>query len=295
MSFFNLHQHTTFSFLDGYGTPGQYLQRLKDLGSPGMALTDHGNIYSHHPFEKAFRGSGIHLAYGVEFYIVDELKQERGYYHITVLAKTDGGYQNLLHLVNLSNQPGQFYYKPRITFAQLLSYSAGLIILSGCCCDGWLVKQGAIMDPEMAWDQWCDWLKDCEWYVELQPFEDEGTKWDRLTYQATKRGIPCLVTTDSHYPSPEEKEVQDFQLAINTARPKSDPDRLKMEYPLHIPQEEELVTRCEAMGSFNPEWIAMTKEVGLSCQVELPKSSMVKLGGKIGEIREKCLKRMEEL
>ena len=295
MSFFNLHQHTTFSFLDGYGTPGQYLQRLKDLGSPGMALTDHGNIYSHHPFEKAFRGSGIHLAYGVEFYIVDELKQERGYYHITVLAKNNEGYGNLLSLVNMSNQPGQFYYKPRITFAQLVEKSKGLIILSGCCCDGWLAKnyvkgyKGWEIGAKREQFVWLDKFKEVEWYVELQPFEDEKEKWERLTHFAQTWGIPCLVTTDSHYPSPEEKEVQDFQLAINTARPKSDPDRLKMEYPLHIPTEEELRAKCEAMGSFNPEWITMTKEVGLSCQVELPKSSMVKLGGKIGDIRSKAL------
>ena len=292
MNFFNLHQHTTYSFLDGYGTPEQYLKRLEDLDQPGMALTDHGNIFSHHVFEKSFRGSGRHLVFGCEFYVVDEIKSERGYYHATVLAKTNEGYQNLLWLVNVSNQ--QFYYKPRITFDQLAEKCKGLIILSGCCCDGFLVKNDEI-DQDDVWDEWCKKFKKAEWYVELQPFEDEREKWELLIYQAEKRGLPCLVTADSHYPSPAEKDVQDFQLAINTSRPKSDPDRLKMEYPLHIPDVDELVARCKDMGPYRPEYITETCYVGHSCYVDLPKSQMIKLGGKIGEIREKCLKRMEEL
>jgi DNA polymerase III alpha subunit len=172
--------------------------------------------------------------------------------------------------------------------------SGGLIILSGCCCDGFLVKNDEI-DQDDIWDKWCKKFKKAEWYVELQPFEDEKEKWELLIYQAEKRGLPCLVTTDSHYPSPAEKDVQDFQLAINTSRPKSDPDRLKMEYPLWIPKVSELVKRCKAMGPLRGEWIIDTVAVGQSCHVELPKSEMIKLGGKISEIREKCLKRMEGL
>ena len=294
MNFFNLHQHTTYSFLDGYGTPEQYLERIKDLDQPGMALTDHGNIFAHHPFEKAWRGTGRHLVFGCEMYVVEELKKERGYYHITVLAKTNEGYQNLLKLINISNKEGQFYYKPRITFDQIVANSKGLIILSGCCCDGWLVKQQAY-NFHKGFSTWVNKFKKVEWYVELQPFKDEKEKWQGLAYIANKAGIPCLVTVDAHYPSPAEKEVQDFQLAINTSRPKSDPDRLKMEYPLWIPTVEELVKRCKEMGSFKEEWIANTVDVGLSCQVDLPKSYMVKVNAKISTLKRRCKKRLKEL
>lgn len=292
MNFFNLHQHTTYSFLDGYGTPPQYLKRLEDLGQPGMALTDHGNIFAHHPFEKEFRGKGKHLAFGCEFYIVDELKKERGYYHITVLAKNNEGYGNLLKLVNMGNK--QFYYKPRISYEQLVAFSKGLIILSGCCCDGWLIKNGIPNEPN-AWDIWCKRLKGVEWYVELQPFSDEKEKWERLTHYANMYELPCLVTVDAHYPSPEDKEVQDFQLAINTSRPKSDPDRLKMDYPLWIPTVEELANRCQEMGAYKEEWINSTVDVGLSCQVDLPKSYMVKVDAKISTLKRRCKKRLKEL
>ena len=291
MNFFNLHQHTTYSFLDGYGQPGQYLDRLRAINSPGMALTDHGNIYAHHPFEKEFRGSGKHLVYGCEMYAVEELKAERGYYHITVLAKTNAGYKNLLKLVNISNQ--QFYYKPRITYQQILDNSEGLIILSGCCCDGFFVK--APGDQELAFHGWCNEFKDVEWYVEIQPFKDEIEKWVFLTQMAEKNGIPCLVTADSHYPAPDDAKVQDFQLAINTRKALSDPDRLKFEYPLHLPSTEDIVARCKEMGSFKEEWVSMTEQVGLSCQVELPKSEMIKLGGSIEDLRRKCLKRYQDL
>jgi DNA polymerase-3 subunit alpha len=273
MNFFPLHLDNHFSFLDGMGTAKQYLDRLKAIDSPGMALTDHGNIYAHHPFEKEFRDSGKLLVYGCEMYVVDELKNERGYYHTTVLAKTNEGYKNLLKLVNISSLEGQFYYKPRITFQQLIDNSKGLILLSGCCCDGYLVKNSEI-DQEAVWDSWCMKFKDVEWYVELQPFKDELEKWERLTHHAEKRGLPCLVTTDSHYPAPEDNKVHDFQLAINTRKPMSDPDRLKLEYPLHLPDYKEVTARCEEMGSFREEWITQTVDVGMSCEVELPKSEM---------------------
>ena len=287
MNFFPLHLHTGFSFLDGMGTAKQYLDRLKAIDSPGMAITDHGNGFAWHPFEKEFRDSDKHLVYGCEMYVVDELKNERGYYHMTVLAKTNEGYKNLLKLVNISSLEGQFYYKPRITFRQLSENSKGLILLSGCCCDGYLVKNGEF-DQDTTWDSWCMQFKEVEWYVEIQPFKDEQVKWDRLTSMAEKRGLPCLVTTDSHYPAPEDNKVHDYQLAINTRKPMSDPDRLKLEYPLHLPDYKDVVARCEEMGSFREEWITMTVDVGMSCQVELPKSEMIKLGGKIEDLRTKC-------
>jgi DNA polymerase-3 subunit alpha len=292
MNFFNLHQHTNFSFLDGFGTPSQYLDRITEIGAPGMALTDHGNIYAHHPFEKAFRDSGKHLVYGCEMYIVDELKDERGYYHITVLAKTNEGYKNLLKLVNVSND--QFYYKPRITFEQLKSNWKGLIILSGCFCDGFLVKNSQD-DQDAIWDQWCKEFANAEWYVELQPFKDEAEKWERLTSMAEKRGLPCLATTDSHYPAPEDAKVHDFQLAINTRKAMSDPDRLKLDYPLHLPNYKEVVARCEEMGLWKSEWITDTVTIAQSCEIDLPKSEMIKLGGKIGDLRSRCEKELKNI
>ena len=288
MKFINLHQHTTYSFLDGYGQPAQYLRRLTHLKADGLALTEHGNTYSHHPFTALFKEAGKHLVYGCELYVVEKLKKERGYYHVTVLAKNNEGYKNLLKLVNLSYEEGQFYYRPRVSFNQLRAARKGLVILSGCFCDGWFVKGGSF-------EQWLKWFKNCEWYLEMQPFIDEQEKWHQLANLADKHGIPTLVTADAHYPRPEDKATQDVMVAINTNKLASDPDRLKMDYPLYLPSGEEMLERCKEMGPYREEWITGTHDVALSCEVDLPKTTMISVGAKIGDIEEQCLKQLKTL
>lgn len=286
MKFINLHQHTTYSFLDGYGIPSQVADRLREIQQDGCAITDHGNIYGHVPFSKTFKKAGKHLVYGCEFYAVQELKKERGYFHVTVLAKDNGGYQNLLKLVNLSNQ--QFYYKPRISFQQLSDLSKGLIILSGCFNDGWLFKNPA------GWEQWLQWFEKTEWYLELQPFTDLKNHWELLTNLVIKHGLKAVVTFDSHYPAPEDKESQDFMLAINTNRPLSDPDRLKMDFPLWMPTCEEAVQRCKEVGAYKEEWLTLSHDIAMSCQVSLPKTSIVKLDIPTSKIEQMCRKAMPD-
>jgi DNA polymerase-3 subunit alpha len=42
MEFASLHHHSTYSFLDGFGTPDAHVQRAAELGYTAMALTEHG-------------------------------------------------------------------------------------------------------------------------------------------------------------------------------------------------------------------------------------------------------------
>ena len=44
-SFVHLHAHTEYSMLDGAAKIQTYINRVKELGQPGAALTDHGNLY----------------------------------------------------------------------------------------------------------------------------------------------------------------------------------------------------------------------------------------------------------
>lgn len=51
--------------------------------------------------------------------------------HLTVLAKNQIGYQNLIAIQNIAWEKG-FYYKPRIWYDLLRDHKEGLIVLSGC-------------------------------------------------------------------------------------------------------------------------------------------------------------------
>ena len=52
-------------------------------------------------------------------------------FHLTLLAKNNQGYKNLVKLTTIANLEG-FYYKPRLDHEALAKYSEGIIALSGC-------------------------------------------------------------------------------------------------------------------------------------------------------------------
>src|SRR3990167_9514973 len=115
----SLHTHSTYSFQDGYGTPEQYFKRAKELGMTALGVSDHGNCSVHFKWYKEGEKNNIKPILGLEFYLVESAKQieekQREYNHVTVLAKNNIGYKNLLKLVTKS-WCENFYYKPRITF-----------------------------------------------------------------------------------------------------------------------------------------------------------------------------------
>ena len=45
MSFVHLHVHTQYSILDGQSSIDNLFNRAEELGMPGLAITDHGNMY----------------------------------------------------------------------------------------------------------------------------------------------------------------------------------------------------------------------------------------------------------
>ena len=51
-SFVHLHAHTEYSMLDGAAKIQTYINRVKELGQPGAAITDHGNLYGALEFHK---------------------------------------------------------------------------------------------------------------------------------------------------------------------------------------------------------------------------------------------------
>src|SRR3989344_9215929 len=137
MEFTHLHTHSHFSLLDGLGKIDDLIARAKELGMTSLALTDHGNLYGAIEFYKKAKKAGIKPIIGCEMYIAQGAMKEKNpgiddkRYHLTVLARTNEGYQNLISLVTVAHLEG-FYYKPRVDKVALRTYAKGLIALSGC-------------------------------------------------------------------------------------------------------------------------------------------------------------------
>ena len=134
--FTHLHVHTEYSLLDGLSRIDPLIDRAGELGMKSLAITDHGGLYGAIDFYQAAKKAGIKPIIGCEMYVApgsrrDRLPNEKSPFHITVLAKDQRGYGNLVKLVTASHLEG-FYYKPRVDREIFERHSEGLIVLSGC-------------------------------------------------------------------------------------------------------------------------------------------------------------------
>src|ERR671918_2029190 len=79
------------------------------------------------------RQSFVHLHTHTEFSRLDRTpgENDENYRHLTILARNETGYRNLLRLVSDAHLEG-FYHRPRIDKDLLAERSEGLIGLSGC-------------------------------------------------------------------------------------------------------------------------------------------------------------------
>ena len=131
MSFCHLHNHGTFSALDGFGHPKDFVEKAKELGFKYLALTDHGNIDGLIKFQQACEKEKIKSIFGCEAYIVEDWKTKEKPGHITIWVKNEKGFKNLCKILSIANLQG-FYYKPRIDFKNLLKYRKGLVFGTAC-------------------------------------------------------------------------------------------------------------------------------------------------------------------
>ena len=299
LRFAHLHAHTTFSFLDGYGTPRQIADRIVELGMTSCAITDHGNVVGHVPVGKAMIERGINPVYGCEFYICDDMS-EKGKHcpsipvetkknspgplpHITVFAKNQKGYENLLALSSASYRRG-FHHKQRIDHRSLVAHQEGLVVLSGCP-GGYPSRLLHLGLHEQAWNL-MSWLSNEieNYFVEVTPSPDYDVSvlvTDTLFSWAKALGRRVVTTADAHFPRPEDHEAQDLLLAVGLRKKQSDPTR-----ELRLPDYQfycgpvDILARSLAVCRTTPiedqvAAIAFAAELADSCRVEIPRGKTV--------------------
>ena len=236
-NFVHLHNHSEFSLLDGFSRIPEMVRRTKDLGQPGLALTDHGNIHAAIDFYKESKSNGIKPIIGIEGYVAFQNKEEknpneRSPYHITILAQNKIGYKNLINITSESHLYG-FYYRPRMDRELLAKYSEGLIVLSGCP-SGELAKK-IIEGSDDEIKETIEWYSNVfrnNYYLEMMnhDFVPHQEKINEKILELSKTtGIPMVVTNDSHYVSKDQYEAQDILTCIQTNSNINDPKRLHME------------------------------------------------------------------
>ena len=137
--FVHLHVHSDYSFLDGACRIPDLCKKVHAQGMKAVALTDHGNMLGSIDFYSTAVALGVKPILGIEAYVAPgsrhDRKEVKGMkepaHHLTLLARNEKGYRNLIKLSSLSFQEG-FYYKPRMDREILAAHAEGLVALSGC-------------------------------------------------------------------------------------------------------------------------------------------------------------------
>ncbi len=230
----HLHLHTEYSLLDGLSRIPLLMDRAKELGQEAVALTDHGVLYGAIQFYKEAKARDIKPIIGVEAYVAQGSRHSREpsdkqNNHITLLARNETGYRNLLALVTKAHLEG-YYYKPRMDKELLEQHHEGIIALSGCASSE--ISRYLLDDRFAEAVEAARHYKELfgEFYIEVQEHgipEHEPLN-QRLVRLARETGLPLAATNDVHYVRREDASFQDILLCIGTNTSVLDEKRMRM-------------------------------------------------------------------
>jgi DNA polymerase III subunit alpha len=279
--FVHLHLHTDYSMLDGACDVDKLCQRVKELGMPAVAMTDHGNIFGAVHFVNAAKAAGIKPIIGCELYVCkkDDHRIERTppdgdtYNHLLVLAENEEGYRNLVKITSESSLHG-FYYKPRVSKKFLAEHAKGLIALSGCLKGevAEFLMEDKYDGARAAAGTYADIFGKQNFFLEIQ---DQGLEMEHRIhpglFQLQKDvGLPLVATNDSHYLCEDDAHAQDVMVCIQTGKSIQDPNRMKFQGTgFYVKSHDEMYQ----VFKDSPDVLSRTLAIAERCHVQLAKVS----------------------
>lgn len=226
-NFCHLHVHSEYSLLDGANRIKDIAKRAAEMDMPAIALTDHGVLYGAIDHYEACIAEGIKPIIGNEVYVAPrkhtdkdaKLDSQRETRHLTLWAKNEVGYRNLVKLTTLSHLDG-FYYRPRVDHEMLAEYSEGLIC--GSACLGGEVPQLITAEKLDEATKRAELYRDIfgkeNYFLELMDHDLHGQDAvnNRIIDISEKTGIPLIATNDAHYSRAQDEQMHKIMVAIGT-------------------------------------------------------------------------------
>lgn len=279
--FVHLHVHSQYSLLDGKASISGLVDRAIEYGMPGIALTDHGNMFGIKEFfnyvdkvnSKKPDGEKFKPILGCEMYVAMEhltehLSKSDNGYHLIVLAKNEKGYHNLIKLVSKAWTEGM-YYKPRTDRWELEKHHEGLIVCSACL--GGEVPQHILSGNLTLAEERVVWFKKVfgdDYYLELQRHKTDKPNANYEVYPeqqkvnkvllefAKKHNIKVVATNDVHFVDENDAEAHDRLICMSMQKRFNDPR-------MHYSKQEWLKSTEQMQQIFAdvPEALETTREI----------------------------------
>lgn len=281
MKYVSIHNHTTYSTLDGLVKIDELVNRAAEFGMPALAITDHRNTSAHVKFYKDCKKAGIKPILGVEANETEDRtihsrreRIDKGYddYHLVLLAKDNDGLKNLYKIVSDASTIGYFDKTEQTDLSVLSGLSKGIIASSACLAGRIpkLILQGDIKKAK----EWAGIFNELfdEFYLEVQPnsTEDQAKVNNALLEISKSLNIPLVLGIDTHYLDSSDADVHEILLCIQTGKTLADEKRMRFsggpEYYLWSPEE---VKRWVTSSGLPIDVIKNTLHIAEACNVEL--------------------------
>ncbi len=291
-NFVHLHVHSDFSLLDGACRIDDLVKRAQKLKMPAVAITDHGNLYAAIDFYmaalktkpklkkgevatpeqlekivKPILGCEAYLAPG-SMHEKKEVPGRKRASHLTLLASSNEGYENLSKIVTEAHLFGQWYH-PRMDKDLLRQHSKGLICLSGCINGE--INQLLLTDrkdeAEKSLREFVDIFGPENFYLELQNhgMEQQRTVTRQLLEWSKSYGLKTVATNDVHFMNREDHESHDLLICIGTGANVHDQNRLTYSPEVYFKTAEEM----RALFAEIPEACDATLEIAEKCNLDI--------------------------
>ena len=279
--FVHLHLHTDYSMLDGACDVEKLCQRVRELGMPAVAMTDHGNIFGAVHFVNAAHKEGIKPIVGCELYIskkedhnIERTPPEGDTYnHLLVLAESEEGYRNLVKITSEASLHG-FYYKPRVSKRFLAEHAGGLIGLSGCLKGevAEFLMEEKYEAARAAAATYREIFGKENFFLEIQ---DQGLAQEHKIQPALFRlekdlGLPLVATNDSHYLCEDDAHAQDVMVCIQTGKSIQEPNRMKFQGNQFFVKSHQEMAR---LFKDSPDVLTRTLAIAERCNMRMEKVS----------------------
>lgn len=276
--------------LDGAARLDDLFEACHANGMDSLATTDHGFVFGAYDFWAKANKAGIKPIIGVEAYLTpgthrtdrsrvkfheggrEDVSGGGAYTHMTLLAETTQGMQNLFRASSYASLEGQLY-KPRMDRELLNQYGKGLIATTGCP-SGEIqtrLRLGQYKEAIDAAAEFRDIFGPENFYCEIM---DHGLGIEKNIHQdlmklAKDLSLPLVATNDLHYTHAEDAKAHAALLCVQSGSTLADPKRFKFdadEFYLKSPAEMRDLFRDY------PEACDNTLEIAERCHVEFDES-----------------------
>lgn len=267
--FIHLKNHSAYSLLEGAMQLKTLLKLAVNDSMPALGLTDTNNLFGALEFSEYAVGSGLQPIIGLNLGLAHEAikpvgKKAMRFPHITLLAKDETGYMNLMALVSRAYLEVDAATPAHVSLDKLKEHSAGLIALTGgtegILCE--ILSQSSHAQAE----RFIDWFKDVygdNAYVEIQRhgLAREKALEPQLLSLAYEKSLPIVATNENFFASADDYEAHDALICIADGSYTAEDDRRQLTPEFRFKTAEEMAENFADL----PEAVENTIEIAQRC------------------------------